>query len=139
MEIIYSLNNIEDVAKEIIALTGDNKIISFSGGLGAGKTTLIAAICKGLGASEIVSSPTFSLIQQYESGSGKKIYHMDLYRLKSSQEAIDAGIEDCLFSGEWCFVEWPENAIAIFPKKRIDISLHTLSSEERKLVAQLHQ
>ena len=137
MEIIYALDEIEDVAGKLIALIKKYKVFTFSGELGAGKTTLITAICKTLGVLESVSSPTYSIIQEYELAGGSLIYHMDLYRIKNSKEAIDAGVEDCLLSNELCFVEWPEIAMDLFPEKKIHIILQTISSGKRKLLAQL--
>lgn len=137
MEIIYTLDGIEHAAAELITLTKDYKVFTFSGELGAGKTTLIAKICQGLGVQEPVSSPTYSIIQEYELPGGSLIYHMDLYRIKNISEAVDAGVEDCLLSNELCFVEWPEVATSLFPAKTIHIKLQTISSYKRKLVAQL--
>lgn len=137
MEIIYILDGIEHAAAELITLTKDYKVFTFSGELGAGKTTLIAKICQGLGVQEPVSSPTYSIIQEYELPGGSLIYHMDLYRIKNISEAVDVGIEDCLLSNELCFVEWPEIATSLFPAKTIHIKLQTISSFKRKLVAQL--
>lgn len=139
MEIIYSLAEIENVSKELVLLVQDYTIIAFSGDLGAGKTTLINAICKELGIEERVTSPTYALIQEYEVENGKTVYHMDLYRIKNSQEAFDAGVEDCLLGGELCLVEWPERARIIFPDETVYISIETLSSDTRKLVVQLPQ
>lgn len=137
MEIIYTLDGIEHAAAELITLTKDYKVFTFSGELGAGKTTLIAKICQGLGVQEPVSSPTYSIIQEYELPDESLIYHMDLYRIKNISEAVDAGVEDCLLSNELCFVEWPEVATSMFPAKTIHIKLQTISSYKRKLVAQL--
>jgi tRNA threonylcarbamoyladenosine biosynthesis protein TsaE len=137
MEIIYTLDGIEHATAGLIRLTKDYKVFTFSGELGAGKTTLIAKICQGLGVQEPVSSPTYSIIQEYELPDESLIYHMDLYRIKNISEAVDAGIEDCLLSNELCFVEWPEVATSLFPAKTIHIKLQTISSYKRKLVAQL--
>ena len=137
MEIIYILDGIEHATAGLIRLTKDYKVFTFSGELGAGKTTLIAKICQGLGVQEPVSSPTYSIIQEYELPDGSLIYHMDLYRIKNISEAVDVGIEDCLLSNELCFVEWPEIATSLFPAKTIHIKLQTISSYKRKLVAQL--
>jgi len=137
MEIIYTLDGIEHAAAGLIRLTKDYKVFTFSGELGAGKTTLIAKICQGLGVQEPVSSPTYSIIQEYELPDESLIYHMDLYRIKNISEAVDAGVEDCLLSNELCFVEWPEIATSLFPAKTIHIKLQTISSFKRKLVAQL--
>lgn len=136
MEFIFDINNIQNVAKKIISLTDKYKIIAFSGELGAGKTTLIKAICKEIGVEESVTSPTYAIIQEYHAN-GNIIYHMDLYRIKNIEEAIDAGIEDCLHSKDICLIEWPEKAILLFPKETVYASLQTISGNNRKLVVQL--
>lgn len=114
MEIKYALTELDDVALVFERLLGDHRIFSFHGNLGAGKTTLINAICKRLEVEDNVSSPTFSIINQYFSPKVGKVYHMDLYRLGSVSEAIDAGVEDAVLSGDICFVEWSENAPSLF-------------------------
>lgn len=137
-EFIFDLNNIQTIATNFISLFDKYKIIAFSGDLGAGKTTLINAICKQLGVNESVTSPTYSIIQEYHSGS-IIIFHMDLYRIKSIEEAIDAGIEDCLESKNLCLVEWPEKAMSLFPAETVYASLKTVSNSVRKLIVQLPQ
>lgn len=114
MEFIYSLDEIGEAVKWLLKQAGNRKIIAFHGDLGAGKTTLISALCKFLGVEDPVSSPTFSIINLYNSVGGEKIFHLDLYRLKDEQEAIEAGVEDCLSSGSYCFVEWPERVPELF-------------------------
>ena len=132
------LRVLEKSPEEFISLIDQYKIIAFSGELGAGKTTLINAICKALGVEETVTSPTYAIIQEYHPTIGI-IYHMDLYRIKSIEEAIDAGIEDCLQSKDLCLVEWPEKAQLLFPPETVYASLQTISSDSRKLVVQLPQ
>lgn len=134
MEIIFSLEEIDEAAAFFLKKTKRFRIYAFSGELGAGKTTFISAICRQLGVQEIVSSPTFSIIQQYDSNDGKIIYHMDLYRLKNAEEAENAGVEDCIFSDETCLVEWPENASEIFPEKTVKCVLSIIADGKRKLV-----
>lgn len=138
MEFIFDLNNIQNVAKNFISFIGKYKILAFSGELGAGKTTLINAICKELGVEEGVTSPTYSIIQEYHS-KNIIIYHMDLYRIKNIEEAIDAGIEDCFQSKDLCLVEWSEKAMLLFPAETVYVSLQTVSNNIRKLVVQLPQ
>jgi tRNA threonylcarbamoyladenosine biosynthesis protein TsaE len=108
----YTLTAIHVAAQQV--LQSASRIIAFSGGLGAGKTTLISAICNQLGVTDPVSSPTFSLINEYHLPEGSRhrfIYHMDWYRLRDADEAINAGMEDCLQQADaWCFIEWPEQA-----------------------------
>ncbi len=137
MEIIFKLDDIEEVAKKFISFVANYKVITFSGELGAGKTTFINAAGKALGIKENVTSPTYALIQQYTTGSNKILYHIDLYRIKSIEEAIDAGIEDCLLSGELCMVEWPEKAISIFQPVTVSVTLQPIENNYRKLVVQL--
>ncbi len=139
MEIIFNLNDIAIVAKKFVLLMGDYKIITFSGELGAGKTTFINAVCKEMGVEETVTSPTYSIIQEYRFGDENIIYHIDIYRIKSMDEAIEAGVEDCLESGELCMVEWPEKAILLFGGETVYASLQVLPGNMRKLIVQLPQ
>lgn len=134
IEITYQLSEIQAAAKKFLTTTQGYKVFTFSGELGAGKTTFISALCREMGINEIVSSPTFSIIQQYDSPEGQAVYHMDLYRIKSGEEAIRAGIEDCLLSGEICLVEWPENAPEIFPDILVKSAITILDNNQRKLL-----
>jgi len=108
MELIFSLDDIEIAAKEFILFLKDRTVVAFNGNLGAGKTTFIKAVCRQLGVKENVSSPTFSIINQYTMANNKSIFHIDLYRVKDNEEAINAGVEECIYSGDICFIEWPE-------------------------------
>ncbi len=137
MELLYDLDDIEIVAKKFILDIDEYKIIAFTGDLGAGKTTLINAVCKELQVKETITSPTYSIIQEYHFGSENIIYHMDLYRIKHVEEAIDAGVEECLQSGHLCFVEWPENARSFFTENTVWVTLKTVSEFGRKMVVQL--
>jgi tRNA threonylcarbamoyladenosine biosynthesis protein TsaE len=137
MEIIFNLNDIENAAKEFVECTGAYKVFAFKGELGAGKTTFINAICKQLGVKETVTSPTYAIIQEYHFEKKSIIYHIDMYRIRNTEEAIEAGVEDCLLSGRICMVEWPERAILLFPPETVYTSLQTLSANGRKLIAQL--
>lgn len=101
----YRLDDVENVAEKLIQKVS-SRVLLFNGPMGTGKTTLIKAIVKVLGSSDEVSSPTFSIVNEYHSNSGR-IYHFDLYRLESFNEALDFGIEDYLNSGAWCLIEWP--------------------------------
>jgi tRNA threonylcarbamoyladenosine biosynthesis protein TsaE len=134
--IFFELNEIDGAANEFLKIVKDNKVFAFSGELGAGKTTFISAVCKELKVAETVTSPTYSIIQEYQTIGDKIIYHIDLYRIKSGQEAMEAGIEDCLNSNEICLVEWPEKAMEIFPADTVFINLEIVSESKRKLVMQ---
>ena len=101
--------------------------------MGAGKTTFVHAVCEAAGVKDNISSPTFSIINEYVASSGNVIYHIDLYRLKNEQEAMQAGVEDCLFSGNRCFVEWPDRAPNIFLDNTLHVSISVLDMNTRKL------
>jgi len=137
MDLKFSLSNINGVAKEIASMLAKNKIVALHGDMGAGKTTLVHAICESLGVTDTVGSPTFSIINQYQSADGHIIYHIDMYRLKDEEEAIQAGVEDCLFSSNYCFVEWPEKAPGIFPDDTLHIHIFPVDNETRKLTINL--
>jgi tRNA threonylcarbamoyladenosine biosynthesis protein TsaE len=135
MESIFSLEEINETAKEFIKFVGGHKVVAFHGNLGAGKTTFIQAVCRLSGVKENVSSPTFSIINQYDAN-GKTIYHIDLYRLQDDDEAVSAGVEECLYSGDTCFVEWPER-ISFLPADAAHVYIE-LYGNKRKLLCKLH-
>ena len=137
VEISFSFDEIGIMAKKFLDTVSDFKIFAFSGELGAGKTTFITALCKELKVTETVTSPTYSIIQEYKANDNKIIYHIDLYRLKSNQEAMEAGVEDCFLSNEICMVEWPEKAPDIFPVNTIYSNIEILSSDKRKMIIKL--
>ena len=136
MELIFSLEKIEIAAKKFIDLLKDRTVVAFHGNLGAGKTTFIKAVCKQLGVKENVSSPTFSIINQYTTENNKSIFHIDLYRVKDNEEAINAGVEECIFSGDTCFIEWPER-VSILPDDRVNVFIEPISETERRLTCKL--
>lgn len=132
----YTLPEISQAAQWLLGELKDRKVMALHGPMGAGKTTLISAICTLLNVEDVVSSPTFSVINEYsydENGTTKKLYHIDLYRLKDEEEAIRTGVEDCLYSGEYCFVEWPERAGGLFPDKVAIVYLRVEGDHERLL------
>ncbi len=137
MEMVFELNDIEETAKKFLTITNNYKVFAFSGDLGAGKTTFINALCKQLGVTETVSSPTYSIIQEYTAAEQKLVFHIDIYRIKNEEEALNAGIEDCLYSDEICMVEWPERAASIFPRETVYSTLQIVSGSERKLIIEL--
>ena len=136
MELIFSLDEIEIAAKEFIDLLKDRAIVAFHGNLGAGKTTFIRAVCKQLDVKENVSSPTFSIINQYTTGNNKNIFHIDLYRVRDNEEAVNAGVEECIYSGDTCFIEWPER-ISILPAATVNVFIEPVSETERRLICKL--
>lgn len=132
MELTYRLEDIGNAAEKVLAFAGNNKLLAFSGDLGAGKTTLINAICQKLGIKGAVSSPTFSIINEYDTEHGQ-VYHIDLYRCHNEEEAIRAGVEECLDSGRLCLVEWPSKAEGIFPPSTIRLYLSETDPLTRKI------
>jgi tRNA threonylcarbamoyladenosine biosynthesis protein TsaE len=133
MDVSFSLDNISGAAKQLLDAIGEKKVIALHGEMGAGKTTLVHAVCDFLGVEDAVGSPTFSIINEYSSAKGRTIRHLDLYRLKDAAEAAAAGVEDCLYSGDLCFVEWPEIAPAIFPEDTVHCYLKIIGNKERML------
>lgn len=136
MKRMYRLNELDDVAHEVAAFVQIHRIACFEGNLGAGKTTLIKAICKQLGVIDSVSSPTFSLLNIYRTSSGSRcseIVHIDLYRISNEEEAVRAGIEEYVYSNACCLVEWPQRAPGILPDKYLRIHLFVSGEDERMI------
>jgi tRNA threonylcarbamoyladenosine biosynthesis protein TsaE len=136
MEWEFSLEDINTVAKEFWEATKDKTVFALHGPMGAGKTTFIHALCEAKEVKDAVSSPTFSIINEYGylcEGTPKVIFHIDLYRLKDEEEAQRAGVEDVLHSGHICFVEWPERAPGIFPEDTVQVFIETVNEKIRRL------
>ena len=133
MELTFGLQEIETTAREFLTAVKDYKIFALHGNLGAGKTTFIRAVCNVLRVKDHVTSPTFNIIHTYQADNGKIIYHLDLYRVKDSAEAVNAGVEECLYSGELCFVEWPEKVFEILPLETVQVFLSVIDESHRKL------
>ncbi len=135
--IINGIEDLERAAQEFISRIGNRKLLAFFAPMGAGKTTFTAALCKVLGVKDPVCSPTFTIINEYERGNGEPMYHFDFYRISKLAEAAEIGIEDYLYSGYLCIMEWPENVNELLPDEtlRINITVNpdmtrTLSWEE---------
>jgi len=131
--IIKSRKHLRSAAKKIIEYTKGKKLLAFSGPMGAGKTTIIKAVCRALGAEDTVSSPTFTLVNEYETVSGEILYHIDFYRIKKKEEVMDFGIEEYFFSGSYCLMEWPELIGEILPGETVKISITVDDKEQRIL------
>ncbi|WP_116788398.1 tRNA (adenosine(37)-N6)-threonylcarbamoyltransferase complex ATPase subunit type 1 TsaE [Flavobacterium psychrotrophum] len=133
MEITFSLAEIDDVAKIVLASNLKN-IILFHAEMGAGKTTFIKALARQLGVIDMTGSPTFSLVNEYGTEDGRVLYHFDLYRLNSEEEAYDMGIDEYFYSGNLCLIEWPEKTPNLIPLDHTAICLTTLPDGRRNLV-----
>lgn len=118
---IQNTNELPKVAQEIISQL-QQKIILFEGEMGAGKTTFIKVLLQEMGTTDEISSPTFSIVNEYEIPEGK-VFHFDLYRIKSEEEALDFGVEEYLYSGEYCFIEWPDKISGLLPEKHHTVKI----------------
>lgn len=136
VEMIFSLSEIKEAAQQFWSAAGQRRVFAFHGEMGAGKTTFIHALCDLKGVNDVVGSPTFSIINEYvfaEAGAPKKIFHIDLYRLKDEQEAIQAGVEDCIYSDHICLVEWPDKAPGIFPEETLHVYIKHIDEKTRQI------
>ena len=129
----FTLKEIHAVAKDFLQEIKGASVVAFHGNLGAGKTTFIQALCTVKEVKEPVSSPTFSIINEYSNGQ-ENIFHIDLYRLRGEQEALQAGVEECLYSGALCLVEWPERAPALLPEGTVHVYLEAAGQFARHIV-----
>lgn len=121
--ILKSLSDLNVVAEKFLRLMKDKKVFAFFGPMGVGKTTFIKALCNELGVVEIVTSPTFALINEYQTGNGKIIYHFDFYRIEKIEEVFDFGYEDYFYSGNYCFIEWPDKIAEILPEDVVYVQM----------------
>ena len=132
MQYQFQLTEIDTIALEILNQHPE-KVILFNGQMGAGKTTFIKALSKALGVQNATSSPTFSLVNEYQIPNGM-VYHFDVYRLKNETEALDFGIDDYLYSGHWCFIEWAEKIPNLIPEKHSVITIEILENGNRNII-----
>lgn len=135
MEIrIKDKRHLQAAAREFLKHYGDNRIFAFYGSMGAGKTTFIKVLCENLGAIDIASSPTFTLVNEYKTSGGESIYHMDFYRIRKTEEVFDFGIEEYFSSNSRCFMEWPELIEEILPPETVRVRITTDTDEQRTLL-----
>lgn len=132
MEIKYSLEEISQIAKQIIEQC-NSKIVLFYAEMGMGKTTLIKELVKQLGVNDVTSSPTFSLVNEYLSGTGEKVFHFDFYRINNEEEAYDIGIEDYFYSDAWCFIEWPSSIENLLPLESVKLYITKNDDDTRNI------
>jgi len=130
---IDSIDTIHETARQFIGLIGDRTVFAFNGKMGAGKTTFIKAICEMMGVKETVNSPTFSIVNEYEAADGRIIYHFDCYRITNTQEALDLGAEDYLYSGNLCFIEWSENMAPLLPDTLVNVDIEEQEDGKREI------
>ena len=125
MEIrIENLEKIREAAREFVSNIGDSTVFAFYGKMGAGKTTFIKAVCEELGVEDVITSPTFAIVNEYRSdASGELIYHFDFYRVKKIEEVYDMGFEDYFYSGALCFIEWPELCEEVLPEDTVKVTI----------------
>jgi tRNA threonylcarbamoyladenosine biosynthesis protein TsaE len=130
-----ALADLEELAKKLIREAGSNRVIIFNGEMGSGKTTFIKVIGHALGVKEGMSSPTFSIVNEYEREAGEKIFHFDFYRLKNELEAYDIGTEEYLDSGSYCLIEWPDKIPSLLPEKYIEVSIAKTANDQVRTIA----
>jgi len=134
MEWRYVFDDIRETAQSFLRTVGEARVFAFHGEMGAGKTTFIHALCEKQGVKDTISSPTFSIINEYVYSAGEKegkIYHIDLYRLRDEEEARLAGVEDCLYSDHICYVEWPDKSPGLFPNDTIHVTIQVIGDQTR--------
>ncbi|WP_445747273.1 tRNA (adenosine(37)-N6)-threonylcarbamoyltransferase complex ATPase subunit type 1 TsaE [Polaribacter sp.] len=133
MNIDYDLSDITAIANKIIANVS-NKNLLFYGEMGVGKTTLIKEICLQLGVTDNISSPTFSLVNEYQTTKNEQVYHFDFYRITDETEALDIGIDDYFYNNDWCLIEWPQNIKNLLPLNAIEIHLSMKANGKRNIL-----
>lgn len=130
---IANLESIDNVARHVLDATSHHRVYAFDAPMGAGKTTFIKALCACLGVTEYVTSPTFAIINEYQS-TESPVYHFDLYRLRDAEEALDLGITDYLDSGNYCFIEWPELIRDLLPDDTVNVHIVVNDDNSRSLI-----
>lgn len=130
---IDSLDNIRAAAKEFLSHKKKSNVYAFYGKMGAGKTTFIKALCEELGVDDVITSPTFAIVNEYTSGEGDPIYHFDFYRIKKLEEVYDMGYEDYFYSGNLCFLEWPELIEEILPEDVVKVEIKVKEGGHREI------
>jgi tRNA threonylcarbamoyladenosine biosynthesis protein TsaE len=131
--LIPSVDKIGEVAKAFISAYPEPAVFCFYGSMGAGKTTFIQALCEQLHVVDVVNSPSFAIVNEYNTDKDDSVYHFDFYRLKEEEEAFDLGYEDYFYSGNYCFVEWPEKIDSLLPATRFDVKITVNEDQTRKV------
>lgn len=134
---IENLDSLPQVVTNFLRQSGNNKQFAVFGSMGSGKTTFIKEVCRQLQVKEVVTSPTFSLVNEYTIPNGKKVYHFDFYRIRKVEELYDMGYEDYVYSDDYCFIEWPEKALELIPAHFKNIRLEETDSGKRRMIVNL--
>lgn len=132
--IIKDIQDLDRAAKEFLAKKGDSTLVAFFAPMGSGKTTFTTAICKALGVTDPVGSPTFAIVNEYMCGDGEPMYHFDFYRINKLSEAVEIGLYDYLDSGCLCLMEWPENIEELLPEETLRVSI-TVNPDQSRTVS----
>ena len=127
------LGELGEVARKIIAFANDVRIWIFEGEMGSGKTTLIREVCHEFGVVDNVSSPTFSIVNEYQDDKGEVFFHFDFYRIKDTSEAVDIGSEEYFYSGDYCFIEWPSKVVDLLPGRFMEIKITVTDPVQRSI------
>lgn len=131
------IGELERVADELMATFQESRIFAFYGHMGSGKTTFIRAICKTLQSDDTVTSPTFAIVNEYRTATGKSLFHFDFYRLKKLEEAYDLGYEDYFYGGDYCLIEWPEKVESLLPPSYVEVKISEDGDQTRTIEASL--
>lgn len=134
--VLKDISDIDTAAKIFVEKFGDKKIFAFYGEMGAGKTTFIKAVCKSMEVTGTITSPTFSLVNEYETDNGMTIYHFDFYRIGNIEEVYDFGYEDYFYSDKMCFIEWPELVETLLPEDVVEVKISVDDNEQRLISVQ---
>ena len=130
---VKGLDDLPEAAKTILNETGKQRIIAIYGKMGAGKTTLIKEFCKVLNVEDVVNSPTFALVNEYVTSEDEPVYHFDFYRIESIEEVFDIGYEEYIYSGHYCFIEWPEMIESLLPESYVYLSIEEKENGNREI------
>lgn len=133
------IGQLHQMAQQIVGFAGDERVWLFYGAMGAGKTTLIKAICDTFGVQDLVNSPTFALVNEYQNAENQIFYHFDFYRIENLEEALDIGVEDYFYSGHYCFIEWPSHISTLIPEDHLSIHMEVTSEDSRSIYLKKHE
>lgn len=126
---VEDIAGLSQLANELLDYARGNKVFAFYGEMGVGKTTFIKAICKAVGVKDNVNSPTFALVNEYRAESGSPVYHFDFYRIENENEALDIGCEEYFYSGNYCFIEWPEKISNLLPEDHVKVHIEVVNDK----------